>query len=805
MGLGGGPYNVTPSKTGDVNGISSLDASRVAQHVAKLITLTSNQQLAGDASNNGSLSSFDASLIAQTVAGLPNAGIAGIWKFVPSSRTYLSLSGDETDQNFNAILVGDVTGNWSASDASVKGIAPNGMYSDSAAQVTVSLPNTAGASGLSVTIPITVGDLTGFGVVAYDFTLAFDPNVLQLQSPPTDSGGTLSSGMTITPNASSPGRLIISAFGSNVLSGAGTLLNLKFNVVGAPGTSTPLTWQMFTFNEGMPSASVANGSFTVNNPTSSFQFSAANYSASESVGSAIITVTRSGDTSSTSSVDYQSSDSFSFIECNVKNGLADQRCDYITTVGTLTFAANETSKTFTIPIINDFQVEGDETLNLSLSNPAGGTLGTQNTAVLTISDNDTIQPATRLFLAQLDGSHEIPQNNSTATGLGTLLLGVDETTAQVNLSFTGLSSTQTGAHIHGPAAITLAAPIIFPLPNGTVTNETINLNSDQVRQLKQGLFYFNVHTTNFQSGEIRGQILANPIEEARFFVRQQYYNFLSREPDPGGLGYWTYQVTGNNNNEPPPCPAEDPSCINQRHVNVAGAFFYEQEYQLTGAYVYRLYRAAYGNSQPKPNLESTTLPSYAVFVQDRARVVAGGDLAQNQLALANAFVGRSEFLTKYPASLTGQQFVDGVLATIRNDIGAELVSQRDVLIGHFSTGGRGLVMFHLANDYWNNCHRLQGSPPAPCVPVNFGTAVDNRPFIDAEYNSSFVLTEYFGFLRRDPDFGGFLFWRDIVDRKPIRDPSGQHQMVCAFITSPEYQRRFNIYFTRSDRECAGVQ
>ncbi|MEO8435805.1 MAG: hypothetical protein ABI596_12975 [Pyrinomonadaceae bacterium] len=157
---------------------------------------------------------------------------------------------------------------------------------------------------------------------------------------------------------------------------------------------------------------------------------------------------------------------------------------------------------------------------------------------------------------------------------------------------------------------------------------------------------------------------------------------------------------------------------------------------------------------------------------------------------------------KYPLSLaTAAQFVDAVLATIRNDSGAELVSQCDTLIGHFNTGGRGLVMFHLANDYWNGCNRLPGSPPAPCVPVGYGDAVDNRAFIDAEYNRSFVYSQYSGYLRRDGDIGGFLFWLTEVSKAPPRNVAKQRGMVCSFITSEEYQRRFSSVVTHSNAEC----
>ena len=251
-GLGGGPYTVTPTKTGEVNGISSFDASLVAQFAAGLIALSPNQQIAADASGNGVVTAFDAALIAQTAAGIPNTGLAGTWKFISTNRSYPTLIGNQTNQNFDALLIGDVSGNWVPSTVS--------------SAITVTLPQASGAIGSAVTIPITVGDLTGRGVTAYDFTVAFDPKVLQLQSPAIDADGTLSSGMNLTINTSTPGLLTVSAFLATPLSGAGTLLNLKFTVVGEQGNSTSLMWsapRLFTFNEGSPPADLTHGNLTV--------------------------------------------------------------------------------------------------------------------------------------------------------------------------------------------------------------------------------------------------------------------------------------------------------------------------------------------------------------------------------------------------------------------------------------------------------------------------------------------------------------------------------------------------------------
>jgi hypothetical protein len=272
----------------------------------------------------------------------------------------------------------------------------------------------------------------------------------------------------------------------------------------------------------------------------------------------------------------------------------------------------------------------------------------------------------------------------------------------------------------------------------------------------------------------------NPLDTARFFVQQHYYDFLSRYPDVGGWDFWTGQITQ--------C-GSDPVCLRAKRIDVSNSFFYELEYQQTGAYVFRFYRAAFGNHQPFPNpdganpIESRKLPAYAVFAADRARVVGGANLAQGQQNLANAFVLRNEFLTKYPASQDGPTFVDAVLATINNDMGVNLTSQRTALINLFNAGGRGAVMYRLADD------NVQTNP------------INNRAFIDEEYNRAFVATEYFGYLRRDADIGGFLFWLGQVNSGPLRDTTKQHAMVCSFITSAEYQQRFSSVVTHTNSEC----
>jgi hypothetical protein len=392
-----------------------------------------------------------------------------------------------------------------------------------------------------------------------------------------------------------------------------------------------------------------------------FQFSSPTYAAPEGAGFISITVLRSGNLTTTASVDFATRDSS-----------AQQRTDYTIAAGTLTFAPGETSKTFPILIVDDVYVEGSEGMILSLSNPVGGLLINPGaSAGFTIFENDSAVPA------------------------------------------------------------------------------------------------------------------INPLDDARFFVQQHFYDFLSRFPDQGGWDFWTGQITQCGSN---------PTCIRNKRIDVSNAFFYELEYQQTGAYVFRLYRASFGNNQPTPNpdssnlTESKKLPAYAVFAADRARVVGGTSLAAGQLSIANAFVLRNAFFAKYSNNLDGPAFVDAILNNLRNDTGVDLTLQRTALINLFNQNGggntgRGAVLYRLADD------NVQTNP------------INNRSFIDEEYNRAFVATQYFGYLRRDADIGGFLFWLGQVNSAPLRDVNKQHAMVCSFITSNEYQQRFSSVVTHSNAEC----
>jgi murein DD-endopeptidase MepM/ murein hydrolase activator NlpD len=117
--LAAGQYTVTPTKTGSANGISSFDATLVLRHVAAggqgANALNANQILAADTDGSNSVSAFDATQILRYVAANgsnANTGQVANWKFSPVSRPYSSLSNSLTGENYTAVLIGEINGDW---------------------------------------------------------------------------------------------------------------------------------------------------------------------------------------------------------------------------------------------------------------------------------------------------------------------------------------------------------------------------------------------------------------------------------------------------------------------------------------------------------------------------------------------------------------------------------------------------------------------------------------------------------------------------------------------------------------------
>ncbi|MGD9590115.1 MAG: cohesin domain-containing protein [Pyrinomonadaceae bacterium] len=259
-GLGAGAYTVTPSKTGDVNGITGLDAALISQHVVNLITLNANQLAAADVSNNGTVSGLDAAYISQWVVNLPNPGITGTWRFIPTSRNYANVNTAQTNQDYVGILMGEVTGNWVAPllrpEAIIREV-------DAKKAIRVEAPVLRADPGTEVEIPLSIRDISGKGVAAYQFDIEYDPDVLEPRKAAATLAGTISEGMMVTSNSPEPGLLKIVVYGVHPIEGGGPLVNLKFTAIGAVGSRSALTIKGFMLNEGEIDVLVKDGEVAI--------------------------------------------------------------------------------------------------------------------------------------------------------------------------------------------------------------------------------------------------------------------------------------------------------------------------------------------------------------------------------------------------------------------------------------------------------------------------------------------------------------------------------------------------------------
>jgi hypothetical protein len=253
--------------------------------------------------------------------------------------------------------------------------------------------------------------------------------------------------------------------------------------------------------------------------------------------------------------------------------------------------------------------------------------------------------------------------------------------------------------------------------------------------------------------------------DAQFFVRQHYYDFLNREPDAVGFNYWTNEIAS--------CGA-DAACRDVKRINVSAAFFLSIEFQETGYLVYRAYKAAFGNIAPdRP--APLRLREFLADTQEIGRgVVVGAPAWDQQLELNKrlyfeALVAGARFTSSYPASMTAAQFVDKLDA---NAGGVLSLSQRADLINELLTGGN--------------------SQQARAGVVR--KVAEDADLARNESNPAFVLMQYFGYLRRDPDaapdanFGGHAFWLGKLNQ--FDGDFIQAEMVKAFLLSSEYQQRF---------------
>ena len=263
----------------------------------------------------------------------------------------------------------------------------------------------------------------------------------------------------------------------------------------------------------------------------------------------------------------------------------------------------------------------------------------------------------------------------------------------------------------------------------------------------------------------------NAIDDAANFVRQHYHDFLNREPDSSGLSFWSSQITS--------CGA-NATCIDIKRINVSAAFFLSIEFQQTGYLVERLYKTAYGDATGTSTFSTPhTLPVPIVrlneLLADTQQIGQGVVVGQpgwetvlenNKQSFTAQFVQRPRFTNMYPSTMLPTTFVDTLNRNAGSPLSTTELAQLEV---QHTTGqkNRAQVLRQIA---------------------------EHPNLVNAEFNRAFVLMQFIGYLRRNPndapdsDYTGYDFWLNKLNQ--FNGNFANAEMVKAFINSAEYRSRF---------------
>lgn len=434
------------------------------------------------------------------------------------------------------------------------------------------------------------------------------------------------------------------------------------------------------------------------------------------------------------------------------NGSAVAGVDYQAGAGTLTFLPGEKSKSISIPVNGDTDLESDETFLVNLSNAANATVAKAQGTGTIVDDDTNSSPTIQFSQATYSAVEQLGAMTVTVVRSGDA-----SGAAAVDYETSDGSATQKGDFEYAAGTLNFG-------PGEVSKTIVVLLNQDSHSEGPEG---FSLLLKNPAGAAVGAQGVAqamvsddlsepasNPIDDAQTFVHMHYHDFLNREPDATGLAFWTNEITSCGN---------DAQCTDAKRAIVSAAFFLSIEFQETGYLRYLLQKESFGST-----------PRYVEFMRDVQEVSRGvivnspgweQKLKDNQREFAEKWTSRPEFKSTYD-SMSNADYVNalytnaGILPT---------PAERDSLVNALDTSSenRAAILLDVA---------------------------ENVSFRQKESSAAFVMMQYFGYLRRDPDaapdsdLSGYNFWLNKLNA--FNGDFQQAEMVKAFITSFEYRGRF---------------
>lgn len=508
-----------------------------------------------------------------------------------------------------------------------------------------------------------------------------------------------------------------------------------------------------------------------------------------------VTVARYGDDSVPVSVNYATSDKAEPSNCEVFSGQASSQCDYTGVAGTLNFAPGERFKEIDIPLVKEYLQEGNETFTMTLSNPTGAKINGKAEATLIIFDSKILAPAFEFGRQSYTTGENVTSVVNTnvftsATVITVTRTGDPEAAASVELRTVDESADfpcnpatldennqpYPQGRAYARCDYATAIETLHFAPGERTKNVPISIINDAYVEPTETLQLVlanpsgatikgtNPVTLTIMDEDVPGA--ANPIvNDVRFFVRQQYLDFLNREPDSAGFTDWQNVL-----NRCGPYRGFLGSPAECDRVHVSSGFYRSTEFTEHGYFIYRFYEAALGR-----------LPLYREFIPDMASISGYGlspeKREQKMAAFIDGFMQRQEFADRYGAitKANAAQFISTLEQTAKVTL-PEVIAPTEP--GQPQQYSRSELISKLESGQLTPAEGLRAF-------------IEQKTVFDRFFYRGFVAMQYFGYLRRDPDAAGYADWVDVLEHGRDKIAPGDYRhLIFGFIYSVEYRERF---------------